>query len=75
VSTAEFYNQIMYLYNILLTELEAVFHRSLGVVHCGSFEVHNMKTTPLGLSSVSQLNFKLQTVKFLPHINPEVQVR
>jgi hypothetical protein len=60
---------------ILCTELVAVFHRSVGVVHCGGLEVQNMKTTPLELSSVCHLNFKLETVKFLRHINPKVQVR
>ena len=75
VSTAAFYNQITCRYDFSHTEFEAVFHSSLGVVHCGGFEVHNMKTAPLELLSASQMNFKLQTVKFLQHINPEVQVR
>jgi len=74
VSTTEFYNQITCIYDFSHSEFEAVFHSSLGVVRCGGFEVRNMKTAPLELLSSSQLNFKLQTVKFLRHINPEVQV-
>jgi hypothetical protein len=74
VSTAEVYNQITCIYDFSHSEFEAVFHSSVGVVHCGGFEVHNMKTAPLKLLSASELNFKLQTVKFLRHINPEVQV-
>jgi hypothetical protein len=60
---------------VLHSELEAVYHRSVGVVRCGGFEVRNMKTVPLELPSVCKLNFKLETVKFLRHVNPDVQVR
>jgi hypothetical protein len=58
----------------LHTEFEAVFHRSLGVVRCGGLEVQNVRTTSLEQSPVSWLNFKLETVKFLRHINPDVKV-
>ena len=74
VSTAEFYNQITCIYDFSHSEFEAVFHSFLGVVHCGGFEVCNVKTAPLELLSASQLNFRLQTVKFVRHMNPEFQV-
>jgi hypothetical protein len=55
-------------------EFEAVFHLSLGVVRCGGLEVQHVKTTCLELSSISQQNTKLETVKFLQHINPDIKV-
>jgi hypothetical protein len=50
-----------------------VSHLSLGVVRCGGLEVQHVKTAPRELSSISQKN-KLETVKFLRHINPDVKV-
>ncbi|XP_033608867.1 fatty acid synthase [Cryptotermes secundus] len=54
-------------------EFEAVFHLSMGVVRCGGLEVRHVKTTCLELSSISQRNTKLETVKFLQHINPDIK--
>jgi hypothetical protein len=51
-----------------------MFSPSLGVVRCGGLEVRHVQTTPLELSSISQTNIKLETVKFLRHINPDIKV-
>lgn len=56
------------------TEFEAVFDLSLGVVRCGGLEVQHVKTTCLELSPISQQNTKLETIKFLQHIKPDVKV-
>jgi hypothetical protein len=60
---------------VLYSEFEALYHCSVGVVRCGGFEVQTIRTVPLEQPSPCQLNFKLETVKFLQHINPDVQVR
>lgn len=59
----------------LYSVLEAVYNRSVRVVRCGGFEVQNMRMVHLELPSVCQPSFKLETVKFLRHISPDIQVR